>query len=206
MKQKQKDILDFSELWTKIGAISGIIGFIVFILFTGTAISLFPGYDIINQFFSDLGSGGIGASIFNSGLMIAGIFFAIFFLGLHVYLKKYLEIEKQEPIFVKVAIFLGFLSAICLIGVGILPSSYSHIAHMTPTVAFFGLAGISIILLSIYLFSHDKPMAFLGLVIFFIDIMLAIYMEPVLQKISVFLIALWFFVMSIRMYFFSKHS
>ncbi|MAH42324.1 hypothetical protein CL614_01195 [archaeon] len=206
MKKIHKNVLDFSELWTKVGAISGMIGFIVFILFTGTAISMVPGYDIINQFFSDLGSGGIAAPIYNSGLMIAGIFFAIFFLGLHVYLKKYLAMEKKDPLFVKVAIFLGILSAISLIGVGILPSSYSYLAHMTPTVAFFGLAGLSIIMLSIYLYSHDKPMAFLGLVIFFVDIAFALYINPVIQKLAVFLISLWFFVMGVRMYFFSKNS
>ena len=84
--------------------------------------------------------------------------------------------------------------------------SISYAAHMIPTVSFFGLAGLSIVLLSIYLFPHDKLMGSLGVLIIIVDIILALYIHPVIQKVAVFLIAFWFFVMAIRMYLYSKHD
>ena len=197
----RENIFDFSEMWIKASAICGMIGFVVFLFFTTTAMTLIPGYNILTQFFSELGVSGFAAMIFNSGLMMSGLLFAIFFLGLNFYLKKYLPTGEKEPLIARTGIVIGVASAISLIGVGLFPMTMP-LVHLIPTAAFFGFAGVSIMMLSVYLFSLRKKIVYVipGIAVIVIDSVFALYTIPVIQKVAVFAIAFWFLAMAVRMY------
>ncbi len=181
------------------GAVSGIIGFIIFFVFSTTAMTLIPGYNFFTQFFSELGLQGLAAEFFNSGLILSGLLFVVFFLGLNEYFKTFLK-KAKEPLIAKIGIVLGVAASISLAGTGLFPATDSF-SHMIPTASFFIFAGFSVVLLSVYLYSLRKKMIYIfpGIAVILIDIVFALYTIPIIQKIAVFAIALWFLAMAVRM-------
>ncbi len=92
------------------GGICAVLGFLVFTGSVLAAVSLKPGYDIANQFLSQLGAGGPSAPVFNNAVILSGILLLVFFLGLHSYLGTG-----------KFGVLFGVLASLALVGVGAFP-------------------------------------------------------------------------------------
>lgn len=116
------------------GIIGSIIGF-VFILtpqlfYTGT---LGEPFSMFNHYVSELGELGVSefAMMFNIGLMLAGIFFIPFMIGLGLYLNNFIG---------KIAAIVGAFSAISIYLVGIFPMN-NEVMHGITAISFF-LSGL----------------------------------------------------------------
>lgn len=187
-----------ARTWIRVGAISGMLGFLVFVLTVATAISLFAGYNILLQWFSELGASGLAGMVFNGGLILTGILFVVFFFGLSEYFRTFLSKEK-EPFIAQAGIALGLASGVSLLGIGLFPITTT--VHIIPASAFFILAGLSVLLLSVYFYSIKKDIVLVlpGIAVVVIDAIFILYAIPVMQKIAVFAIAFWFLAMAARM-------
>ncbi len=93
-----------------------------------------------NNALSDLGvQPGITAIVFNVGLVLSGLLFLVFTLGLFTLMRK--------QVLGKVGVFIFSLSCIALIGIGIFNENF-HPTHYQVSVAFFVLFPISLLVLS----------------------------------------------------------
>jgi len=104
-------------------------------------------YSPLNHFISELGQRGVSkfAPLFNIGLMIGGLLFALFMLGLGVYIKKF---------YAYIAAAVGFVSGIACGLVGVFPMNNMHI-HVPVALTFFH-GGLITILFFTLIFLFDK--------------------------------------------------
>ncbi|TFG05928.1 DUF998 domain-containing protein [Candidatus Thorarchaeota archaeon] len=86
-------------------------------------------YSIFNHFISELGEIGVSdlAWVFNGGLILAGLAFIPFMIGLGIYLQNLLA---------KIAMVVGVFSAITIVLVGVFPMNYSA-EHALAALSFF---------------------------------------------------------------------
>lgn len=130
-------------------------------------------YSMLNHFVSELGEIGVShlAIVFNVGLIIGGICYLLFMIGLWGYLKG---------IFAKFAVLIGVLSSICASLVGVFPMNYL-LPHYIVAMGFFFGAMITIVLYSIAILlqkDHKVPKWFVipGMVVAFIYAWMLSYM------------------------------
>lgn len=155
-----------------IGPITGIIAFIIFMVFTFTSVALYPThYTLLYDWLSNLGNinfNPLGAVFFNWGCIIAGLILIPFFIWLY----EWKPVQKWSKVLLLIGIILGIFASISLIGVGVFPENYIK-QHIMAATGVFGSLFIIIILLSISLFKHPKFMhsvAYWGIVSVLIDI------------------------------------
>jgi len=121
----------------------GIIGSIIGLVFILTPQTVYVGshgepFSMFNHYVSELGEIGVSewAMMFNLGLMLAGILFFPFMIGLGLYLKNIVS---------KLAALVGVFSAIAIYMVGIFPMNFSA-EHGLAAISFF-LSGLVMTLL-----------------------------------------------------------
>ncbi|BDS13540.1 DUF998 domain-containing protein [Aureispira anguillae] len=97
-------------------------------------------YSIFNHFISELGSTrfSINHFIYNNGIIISSLGFAIFTLGLATY-----SASKTN----KIAVVMGVCSSVLCVGVGLVPEDH-RIPHLVLAVSFFSLMALSTTLFS----------------------------------------------------------
>jgi len=109
-------------------------------------------YSPFNHFISELGQRAVSqlAPLFNIGLMIGGVLFALFMLGLGRYIKKF---------YAYIAAGLGVITGIACSLVGVFPMNNMHI-HVPVAMVFFrgGLFTILFFML-IFLFDTQKKIS-----------------------------------------------
>jgi hypothetical membrane protein len=124
----------------KIGAATGIATPIIAFVCISVAIASYPAFNWEANALSDLGVvSGITGPVFNSGLIVAGIFgfcFAVF--GLYTYFTSHLG---------KVGSLLFATSTVALIAIGIFNENFRP-THYIVSVAFFVLAPIALFVLT----------------------------------------------------------
>ena len=99
------------------GGIFGLLSVLVGVFCDLIAISLYPGYSILNDMVSTLGIGP-GALIFNLGLIFSG-FFAVLF---YIYLGGKFKGEDSNDKLVKSAIIISIISSILMSLIGFFPA------------------------------------------------------------------------------------
>ena len=104
-------------------------------------------YSPLNHFISELGQRGVSefAPLFNIGLMIGGLLFALFMLGLGVYIKKF---------YAYIAAAVGVVACIFCGLVGVFPMNNMNI-HVPVALTFFR-SGLLVVLLFTLIFIFDK--------------------------------------------------
>lgn len=129
----------------KIAPFAGIITCII--LYTVILIAAIPyigqqgeSYSVFNHFISELGSTrfSINHFIYNNGLIISSLGFALFTIGLAAYSDTKVS---------KMAVRTGLVSSMFCIGVGLVPEDY-RIPHLILAVSFFSLMALSTLLFS----------------------------------------------------------
>jgi hypothetical membrane protein len=114
--------------WLKISGVCGILAPIVAFTFILLAILNSPHFSWTGNALSDLGvQEGVTATLFNSGLMIAGILLLVFVLGLFV---------LQKTMLGRIGVFISVLAALALVAIGTFPESVEP-THYYVSVAFF---------------------------------------------------------------------
>jgi len=109
-------------------------------------------YSPFNHFISELGQRGVShlAPLFNIGLMIGGVLFALFMLGLGMYIKKF---------YAYIAAGLGVITGIACGLVGVFPMNNMHI-HVPVAMVFFRGGLITILFFTlIFLFDTQKKIS-----------------------------------------------
>jgi len=172
--------------WRRAGSWCGLAGSSVFLIAWAIAIAATPGYRFGGQWVSDLGVGA-GASYFNAGVIVAGIFSIPFALTLAMVLRS-----SRLGIAGSISLV---LAGIFLIGVGTFTENAGE-THWIVSISFFSLASISMILLSYPLFRSTAMGPWSGRItaaIFLIGAgVVALYgMEPLAETVAVLLIAIW---------------
>lgn len=173
-------------LLSKIGPICGFLGLLAFFLFVLTAVVLTPGYGIATQFLSELGIGEAGI-IFNVGVVVSGVFFALFFLGLRARFKN---------LYWQLGSVTGVFSSLALMGVGAFSLNRPDL-HFTFAFLFFALMGVSLMLvnLAIYKELRYRRIFILGFLAVIADAVLLFTFYttsgPLMQKISVSVFGVW---------------
>lgn len=118
-----------SHVWIKLSGIMGIVTPIVAFACILLSISSYPPFSWTNNALSDLGvKEGITAPLFNSGLIISGIFVLVFAIGLFRLLPNNLTS--------KIGILIFISAALALTTIGIFPEN-SKPMHYFVSVAFF---------------------------------------------------------------------
>lgn len=124
------------NLKSKISIISGLLLIIIFLIFTFTALALFPSsYNPLNNWLSDLGNSSynpIGSIFFNLGCILTGLLLFIFFLGL----QRWSTSSNVQKNMLKIGQLLGLFSAVSLIMIGIFSEDYGSL-HWTWSALFF---------------------------------------------------------------------
>jgi len=167
----------------KYAALGAILGVIIFITLTFTAIVLYPDYNQETQYLSALGVKEPSAMLFNLGLIIGGLLSIPFFL----YLKNFLEKTKTTV----TVIFLA--SSITMIGIGVFPLGEE--LHTPIAFLFFLLILIGVFLVSKIIFSiknSPKKLAYIGFGFVTIELISGLLtFRPIHQKITVLAYCIW---------------
>ena len=144
----------------KIAGLYGILIPITAFTFIFTAIAMYPPFNWANNALSDLGVvAGLTSGLFNSGLIITGVWALIFAVGLLI--KFYKNIVGQ------VGAFVFSLACLALILIGIFNESYAP-THYLVSVAFFVLLPISLFIVTgAFVLAHKTRMAVFTIVIAF---------------------------------------
>ena len=118
-----------------------------------------PWFTWTNNALSDLGLQGISAAIFNNGIIVVGLLFLIFSVGLITILEN------------KIGAYLLNISSVSLIFAGVFPES-SFVLHYFFSVAFFGSLIIALLFFafSIEKTSFGKNMGRIAFGLFFLSI------------------------------------
>lgn len=166
----------------KLQKLAGLFGIAIFLIFTAIAVLNYANYNFAGQFLSELGIGSASAFWFNSGLVIAGICFAVFF-------AKFWKASK--PIAVA-----GILASLALAGIGIFPMNQKPM-HGIAAGLFFFLAGISVLFFSKQN-RKDRLLFAVSFLALIADIAYLGIGNPIAQKISVALFLIWVFAVSLQ--------
>ena len=126
--------------WFRTSGACGIITPIAALIFISLAIASCPEFSWVDNALSDLGAvHGATALLFNSGLIISGIFSFIFATGLFVFLGGNVASRAGAVIFV--------LATVSLLAIGMFPESVRPV-HYLVSVAFFVLMPISMLVIA----------------------------------------------------------
>nr|MDO8081185.1 DUF998 domain-containing protein [Candidatus Freyarchaeota archaeon] len=142
------------------------------------------GYSMLSQYISELGIGP-SASMFNIGLIITGILSLPIFPGL---LGRF-----RDSVIAKIAIVLGVVAAVALIGVGLFPMVVSSY-HGLVSIIFFISIGIAIVLLSYMMLKvtfFPKAIAVYGFAFVVVDLIFLIFGDPLPEWAVFFVIVTW---------------
>ncbi len=147
-RDRLNQILDLKNFayWGIIGAA---IGFIFILSSTiGYLGTSGESYSMLNHFISELGELGVShlAWLFNLGLILAGIIFIPFFIGLGLYVENKVA---------KIAMFLGIMSADAIILVGFFPMN-NIIPHFLAAMQFFFGGMLTVVVFTIAIFIQKK--------------------------------------------------
>lgn len=204
-----------------ISFLSGMVAIIAFILFTFTALALYPGdYTPISNWFSDLGNSSYnphGSIFFNLGCIITGIMLFMFFIGLYKWYRneKMEKIGNWRKVLLIIAQITGFFSAIALIMVGVYSEDYGA-KHGLASALFFILLFLVLIMLNLPLLKHSKflkPVGYFGFAVVIIDLLFIILNAvktnlpvPLFEWLAVFAALFWLGALSFNMLKFEGQS
>jgi hypothetical membrane protein len=133
----------------KTAALCGIIGPILAFACILSAVASWSQFSWANNALSDLGvQPGITGIVFNVGLVVSGLLFLVFTVGLFTVMR--------EQVLGKVGAFILALSCIALIGIGVFNESFSP-THYLVSVAFFVFFPISLLVLSAVFWLLHQP-------------------------------------------------
>jgi hypothetical membrane protein len=124
------------------GITAPILGFTMIFL----AIRLSPWFNWTGNALSDLGVSGLGAIIFNNGLLMTGSFMMVFFLGLY-------ELSEGNRLG-RLGSGLFFASALLLCAIGFYPEP-AGVIHLYVSVAFFVSIPMSMFTLGTFMVRND---------------------------------------------------
>jgi len=144
----------------KVAGISGVIAPIVAFTCILAAIASYTPFNWVNNALSDLGvQSGVTAPIFNSGLVISGLLFLVFTIGLFRSVgKSWLG---------KTGAIVLCLACISLVSIGIFNESFKP-THYLVSVAFFALMPISmLVLVTSFWFAGQRRLSLFTLAIAF---------------------------------------
>ena len=172
-----------------ISSILALLGCAIFVVATAQATFLYPNYDFVNAYISDLGIGSTGG-LFNTGCIIAGLLVLFFF-------SSFL---KSRTIAGNLLGALGIISMLGLIGVGVFSEDFV-LLHIFFTGLFFIFAALTELLFVIIIFAKsrisklsifEKMSALLGLIAFVIAFYFLLFaFGGFFEKISVAFSILW---------------
>lgn len=116
-------------IWGILGSLMILIG--LFIPQIGYSGRQGEAYSILNHFVSELGEMGVShlAIVFNIGLLIGGVFYLVFMIGLGLYIENFVA---------KIAMTLGVLTSICASLVGVFPMNNLEPHYLVAMGFFFG--------------------------------------------------------------------
>jgi len=124
----------------RISGIGGILAPIFAFAFIFLAIAYYPQFSWTDNALSDLGVvPGVTSSLFNSGLIISGIWCLLFAIGLFIFLG--------ESVLGQVGVFVFILACLALVAIGLFPESVEP-AHYIVSVMFFVLLPISLLIIT----------------------------------------------------------
>ncbi len=168
--------------------VAGIVVIIIFWGFTIISIALFPGvFNPFKYWMSDLGNSTLnpkGAIFFNIGCIVTGIVLFPFFIGLY---EWYIG-SRNNKILTFLTQIAGFLSAFSMIMLGVYSVDYLEI-HIFWAIALFTLTIFTFILPSIALYKYKftRNIAKFGIIATIINILLWIFIYPIIEWITIFL-------------------
>lgn len=167
-----------------------------------------PSFNIMTHWVSDLGEGpNFSNYVFNTGEIITGICYILFFL----FLTKVLYREKKMKIPLIISFIISIIASIGLILAGIFPMYAAPLIHKTvATICFIGMCLSFIIFGYIESLIEDIPKLY-SLVSYIISSIIIIFMisylldeVKIVQAREFYLFFEWFSVFSIIMWFFSQ--
>jgi hypothetical membrane protein len=124
----------------KISGICGILAPVFAFTFIFLAVASYPQFSWTSNALSDLGVvPGVTAGLFNSGLIVSGIWCFMFAIGLFMFLG--------ESMLGRAGVFVLVLACLALVAIGIFPESVRPV-HYFVSVAFFGLLPISMLIIT----------------------------------------------------------
>jgi len=145
--EKLFDKIDIG-IWGIIG--SGIVLITMLITALGYLGRLSEPFSILNHFISELGEYGISdiAIVFNLGLIIGGLAFLIFMVGLF---------QSMDNKIARVGGVLGIISAVACIGVGIFPMNIETIiGHIITALSFFLCGTLTVVVYTISILVDEE--------------------------------------------------
>jgi hypothetical protein len=159
------------EKQKKVGYYSGVSSIIFFSIFISLSYLLsLDKYNPLTMTISKLGIIKNGDTTFIIGTVIGGLLISI-------YIRYYLKNTLINKKFTSIAIVLGIISGIALIGVGIIqdkPELLFQVTHAILAAIFFFTMGLSIFLISYDLKSHENSslrlLAYFGFIVCFIAV------------------------------------
>jgi len=154
-----------SSKFVRFSGLCGILVLFVFLTFLFMSIMQVPWFSWTENAISDLGKQDAAPSIFNNGLIITGILFLAFSIGLSLELKD----RDVSPLFFS-------LSSIFFIGVGLVP--LPNIVHVILSVLFFGTLGYAFFAYG-FSFYKNKIAFFRKMGIFAIFNLILILISPI---------------------------
>ena len=166
----------------KIAKFFALAAFIAFLVFFFLAVFSFPNYSPFENVLSDLGTGEKSALWFNAGVIIAGIFLALFFAAIaKTGLKSRLE---------KAGALLGILGSISLIAVGVFPASVEPL-HSVASLDFFFFSAISALALELPGFKKRKAGFIAALWFALLALAFGLSSLPILEHAAVLFFGAW---------------
>ena len=146
----------FDKLFEKVhGGIYAIISMAVGVSLIFIAMALYPGYNMVEYYVSELGAGpGLSGPLFNIGLILAGVIAIPFF----VHLGRVLKQEDIYDIVRKLAVGISVIACVCLSIVGCFPatSGLSMLLHYYFAMGFFFSGLLFCFLFSVVMFKDSK--------------------------------------------------
>ena len=145
---------------SKIGGLSGILGPII--AFTSILLAIYysPWFSWTENWLSDLGVYENSSAIFNTGLILAGIFGTIFTIAI-------MQLSMLKNILGRLGTTLLFIDMLALSAVGIFPEDTGSI-HTSVSVLFFALIPLSLLLIGFALRKSSEKR--LGLFVIYLGI------------------------------------
>ena len=163
----------------KFFALAAVLAFLAFFLL---AVFSFPGYSSFENVLSDLGTGEKSALWLNAGVVISGIFLALFFAAIaKTGLKP--RIEKAGAV-------LGILGSVSLIAVGVFPASVEPL-HSVASLGFFSFSAISALALEFPGFKKRKPGFIAALWFALLALAFGLSSLPILEHAAVLFFGVW---------------
>jgi hypothetical membrane protein len=145
--------MELNPLKLPISSLAAPVGIIIFCAFLAISVARFPsGFSPLDNWISDLGNTNLnpeGAAIFNTGCMIAGIPFIVFYVGLH----RWYGPDTWRNLMVGGTQVAGVASGFALMMVGYYPEIFAA-EHSLWAGVFFVSTFLALLLANAALFTH----------------------------------------------------